>query len=80
MWYFWVQKRKRTKEEKKEREWRQTELKALEEVLLLYGDGETQKLRARVRSLRLLRAIVSGMISCTVFDVWLASIDVSTWL
>lgn len=73
-----MQKRKRTKEEKKEREWRQTELKALEEVLLLYGDGETQKLRARVRSLRLLSAIVSGMIPCTDFDVWLACIDVST--
>ncbi len=43
-----VQKRKRSKEEKKEREWRHTELKALEDNLLLFGDGNTSKLRSLV--------------------------------
>ncbi len=44
-----VQRRRRTKEEMRLREWKQTELKALEEQLLLFGEGNTPKIRSLVR-------------------------------
>lgn len=49
-----VQRRRRTKEEMRLREWKQTELKALEEQLLLFGEGNTEKIRSlvRIRSIR----------------------------
>lgn len=43
-----MQRRRRTKEEMRLREWKQTELKALEEQLLLFGEGNTPKIRSLV--------------------------------
>ncbi|BDA49984.1 Chromodomain-helicase-DNA-binding protein 6 [Coccomyxa sp. Obi] len=39
-------RRRRTKEEMRLREWKQTELKALEEQLLLFGEGNTPRIRS----------------------------------
>ncbi len=43
-----VQRRRRTREEVHLREWKQTELKALEEQLLLFGEGNTPRIRSLV--------------------------------